>query len=770
MNPFASDRGFCSSPSADVPRDARRSALVVRFGRSMSLLVLMCSGMILGSGCQKSETPAPEYCDADLAPASPSSATSGTASKTEKESTADAAAQGQSSPEDSAPESATFQADPALLGSEPESENAPENSQTANAQKSIADSTGESSDSATPSGTEPAPAKHDAPANHLSGESSPYLKMHVHNPVDWYPWGEEALKKARDEQKLIFLSVGYSSCYWCHVMERESFMDEEIARFLNEHFVCIKVDREERPDVDSIYMLAVQLITQRGGWPMSVFMTPEGEPFFGGTYFPARDGDRPGSPGFLTVIRKIHGLWSEQPELARETAAKVTQAVRTEMQGRTVSPDVALDPSLIEKLQQALARDFDPQYGGFGFDPNDAQRPKFPEASNLVFLLDCVQRTGNEECRRMLLMTLDKMAEGGIWDHVGGGFHRYSTDRSWTIPHFEKMLYDNGQLLSVYARAYQLTKQEEYRWIVDKTAAWLNREMLQSDGGYAAALDAESEREEGKYYRWTHDELKDLLAADHDLWTKVFAFAQDEPPNFEETYVVLRLRAPWPKLAEQQSQTFQQLDQQLATGRARLLAHRDQRIRPLTDKKVLCSWNGLVIRGLADAGRFTENPEHTAAAVKAAESVLQRLRGTDGRLLRTYSEGQAKLTAYLDDYAFLIDGLIGLHQATGEARWLEEADQLMKSQLEAYDDTQQAGFFYTASDHESPLVRAKLWSDEAIPSGNSISASNLIYLAHHLNRPEYKKKAEALVIQATPMLQQYPRLAPRLVSVIAELQ
>jgi len=780
MNSSACDQG-CRSLFQFV--DTHRRFSIPRptlplAGRLLVRPFLACVALgcfVFVAGCQKAATPAPEYCDADFAPATPTASATAAPDVPEPVTSAEPA-----SIEPPAPSSATFQAEAALLDSTEGATDHPAAPSGTTEQQTNASASGETphgpadaSPNTKPNTQIETPAQHapaGAAANHLSGESSPYLRMHVHNPVDWYPWGDEALKKARDEKKLIFLSVGYSSCYWCHVMERESFMDEEIARFLNEHFVCIKVDREERPDVDSIYMLAVQLITRRGGWPMSVFLTPDGEPFFGGTYFPARNGDRPGSPGFLTVIQKIHGLWSSQPELARETAAKVTQAVRTEMQGQTVSPEVTLDASLSEKLQLTFARDFDPQYGGFGFDPNDEARPKFPEASNLVFLLDCVERTGNEDCRRMLLMTLERMAEGGIWDHVGGGFHRYSTDRSWTIPHFEKMLYDNGQLMSVYARAYQLTKQDEYRSIVDQIAAWLQREMLQPEGGYAAALDAESEREEGKYYRWTNDELKQVLADDYARWASYFVMGPDEAPNFEEKYVVLRLRAPWSELATKASLSFSQLDQQLAAGRSRLLHQRDQRIRPLTDQKVLCSWNGLVVRGLADAGRYTGNSEHTTAAARAAEFILQELRGTDGRLLRTYSAGQAKLTAYLDDYAFAIDGLIALHQATGDARWLNEADQLMQAQLEAFEDPQQAGFFYTARDHESPLVRAKLWSDEAIPAGNSVSAANLLYLAKHLERPDYKTKAERLVLQATPMLQQYPRLAPRLISLIAELQ
>ncbi len=369
---------------------------------------------------------------------------------------------------------------------------------------------------------EPAADEPSRPLNRLARESSPYLRLHMHNPVDWYPWGPEAFEKARREQKVIFLSVGYSSCYWCHVMERESFLDDEIAAFLNEHFVCIKVDREERPDVDSIYMLAVQLVTQRGGWPMSVFLTPDAKPFFGGTYFPARDGDRRGQPGFLTVVRRVHQIWSEQRESVEDSAERLTQAVQTELRGPEVPADTPLDAGLADEVKTQLAAVFDDQFGGFGFSSDDPFRPKFPEASNLMFLLGRVARTDDPDCRRMLVTTLDRMAMGGIYDHVGGGFHRYSTDRYWRIPHFEKMLYDNGQLLSVYSQAFALTGRPEYRRVVDATAAFLSREMRDPGGAFYAALDAESEQVEGKYYRWTSAEIATALGEDFPWFAELY--------------------------------------------------------------------------------------------------------------------------------------------------------------------------------------------------------------------------------------------------------
>lgn len=604
--------------------------------------------------------------------------------------------------------------------------------------------------------------------NRLAQETSPYLRMHMHNPVDWYPWGPEAFAKAKQEGKLIFLSVGYSSCYWCHVMERESFMDPEIAAFMNQHFVCIKVDREERPDVDAIYMMAVQLISQRGGWPMSVFMTPDARPFFGGTYFPARDNDRPGATGFLTLLQRIHDLWASQQAQIETTATKLTEAIQANMSGEAVAADQALDPAMVDEVKAALAASFDDTYGGFGFSAEDPERPKFPEASRLWFLLDCVERTQDAECLRMLKVTLDRMAMGGIWDHVGGGFHRYSVDRFWHIPHFEKMLYDNGQLLSVYSRAYHLTRDEAYRDVVAATVSFLLREMRDPGGAFVSALDAESEKVEGQFYRWSRAEVQQVLGADEPLYATVYGLAG--PPNFEgEFYVPLRDKS-WEQLAEQQSVTVADLVSRLQPLNDKLLSARAQRVRPLTDVKILCSWNGLTIRGLADAGRLCERPEYTQAAAQAATFILEKLRGEDGRLRRTYSEGAAKLTAYLDDYAFFVDGLIALHQATGDAQWLQHADALTQQQLELYWDDRSGGFFFTAKDHEALIVRSKQLTDEAQPAGNSVAAGNLVYLSRQLDRPDYRERAEQTVRNLLPLAARYVAVAPRMTSVLADLK
>ncbi len=603
--------------------------------------------------------------------------------------------------------------------------------------------------------------------NRLAQESSPYLRLHAHNPVDWYPWGPEALKKAKKENKVIFLSVGYSSCYWCHVMERESFMDEEIAKFLNENFVCIKVDREERPDIDSIYMMAVQLLTQRGGWPMSVFLTPDAKPFFGGTYFPARDGDRGANTGFLTLVTNIQKIWGEKEEDLRKSADQLTTAVRQNLNVslQTQGEKTELDQKLLASVKSALMVEFDPQYGGFGFDPGTPERPKFPEPSNLLFLLEQA-RGGDAKSREMIETTLDKMQSGGIWDHVGGGFHRYSVDRFWKIPHFEKMLYDNGQLAVVYSQAYELTKKESYRRVVERTMEWLLREMQDEKGGFYSALDAESEKVEGKFYRWEKEELQHVLGKDFELFAAVYG--TDKEPNFEEEFYVPQLSRSFAVAAEDRGMTEAELWAKIKPMMGSLLDARKVRTRPLTDRKVLASWNGLMIRGLADAGRILERPEYIQAAANAANFVLTNMRNDKGRLYRTYTAGEPKLNAYLDDYAFVCDGLIALHKATNDKVWLEKADELMQLQIELFQDTKQGGFYFTSNDHEMLIARGKQPSDGAQPAGNSVTVQNLIYLGEKLNKVAYREVATKALSATAPLMQKSPRISPRMALALAE--
>lgn len=614
--------------------------------------------------------------------------------------------------------------------------------------------------------------------NRLAEETSPYLLLHAHNPVDWYPWGEEALAKAKKENKLIFLSIGYSSCHWCHVMERESFLDDEIAALLNKHFVCIKVDREERPEIDSIYMTSLQVFMQlsgqgrSGGWPLSMFLTPSGDPFFGGTYFPARTGDRGRSTGFLTIVERIQQVWEKEPEKVAADAATLTKFVKQELEAR---PGIALTPLSAETLagvQSALAERFDAKHGGFGFSEEESQIPKFPEPPNLVFLLDRVRRkTGTEaqqaEALRMLTVTLDHLAQGGIYDHLGGGFHRYSVDRLWRIPHFEKMLYDNAQLASVFAEAYALTGREDDRRIVEETLAFVERELTSPQGGFYSALDAESEHEEGKYYRWTKEELQTLLSAEEFAFASaIYGFAGE--PNFDDKYYCLQLSESLSSTAKQQKLTDAQLQTRLAPIKAKLLASRAKRPRPLTDDKILTANNGQMIRGFADAGRILKQPHFVEVASKAADFVLNHLRTKEGRLLRSYAKGQAKLNAYVEDYAFLVDGLLALHAATGDQRWLKEAETLTQKQIELFGDEKQGGFFFTATDHESLLARVKEFNDNVQPAANSVAAMNLLVLAERLKEPKYRELAERTIKASGGLLERSPISSPQLAVAVAK--
>ena len=609
--------------------------------------------------------------------------------------------------------------------------------------------------------------------NHLAGETSPYLLQHVHNPVDWYPWGPEALAKAKAENKPIFLSVGYSSCHWCHVMERESFMDREIAEYLNERFVPIKVDREERPDIDGIYMTALQIFNQvtggarRGGWPMSIVLTPDGKPFFCGSYFPARDGDRGVSTGFLTLLQKIHAMWEMRPDAIREDAETLTRLVKQEMEEQIALTPVAIEPKLLDKSLADLAEQYDPQFAGFGYQEATPHIPKFPEPSNLYFLLDRARRSQDEQAEEMVHGTLERMTRGGIYDHLGGGFHRYSVDRYWRIPHFEKMLYDNAQLAMIYALAYEQTQRPLYRDVVTETLDYVLREMKDAGGGFYSALDAESEGVEGKFYRWKAEEIRQHLEDDASHALFAAAYGVEGPPNFEDEFYVLQTAQSWAEIAETHDVSYEELQERLRPLRAKLLRTRDERPRPLTDTKILTSWNGLMIRALADAGRILDEKQYIEAATQAADFLLNKMRTDDGRLLRSYSGGRAQLNAYLDDYAFFVDGLLALHQATEDPRWLQAARELTDKQLELFWDEENGGFFFTSDDHESLLARTKDPIDGAIPSGSSVSAENLLRLAEETDSARYRDLAEETIESALRGIGSAPAAAPRLMVVIA---
>lgn len=629
---------------------------------------------------------------------------------------------------------------------------------------------------------------HDYPANHLADETSPYLLMHSHNPVDWYPWGEEAIAKAKRENKPIFLSIGYAACHWCHVMERESFMNEEIAAILNEHFVCIKVDREERPDIDNIYMKSLFVYNQLsrngrgGGWPLSMFLTPNAEPFFGGTYFPPNDRERGFSFGFKSLIETIHKNWNEAPEGINKDAATITRVTKAELAGQAPSESFELSHELITTAHRQLEKQFDATNGGFGFDPANDQAPKFPEPSNLIFLLELSSSSDSKisaSAKRMLTTTLDLMAAGGIQDHLGGGFHRYSVDRYWRIPHFEKMAYDNGQLLSVYARAYELTGNEEYRWVAEGIADFMLRELRAPDGGFYSSLDADSEGEEGKFYRWEKAEVDKLLGELNSSEVAINRFKEsfglNDEPNFEEEYYALQRELPWARLAKEYDVTPSELRDSFATIRRALFDARAKRVRPPTDDKVLTAWNGLIITGLADAGRLLDRPDYTKAASEAADFIWENMRQEDGGLFRTYGDGKAKLNGYLVDYAMLIEGMLALYETTDDPKWLQRSDELMQIQLNRFWDEEQGGFFFVSTDHESLLARAKDPTDGAIPSGNSVSACNLLRLQSAFDelaegeKRDYRDAATRTMRSVAFLLERSPAAVPRLVTAITQV-
>ncbi len=616
---------------------------------------------------------------------------------------------------------------------------------------------------------EPADAKAPQKTNRLAKETSPYLLLHAHNPVDWYPWGDEALAKAKQEKKLIFLSVGYSSCFWCHVMERESFTDDEISALLNKHFVCIKVDREERPDIDEIYMQALHVYMQLmgskqgGGWPLSMFLTPDAKPLMGGTYFPPRDKD--GRMGFLTVLEKVQEAWSSDPAKWQKTGDSLADYVAESLKQRPMLRIVKLEPGLVDAVLRAMMAQYDATYGGFGFDPASPKQSKFPEPPNLRFLLDQSRRK-SETAKKMLVFTLEKISQGGIRDHVGGGFHRYSTDRFWRVPHFEKMLYDNGQLASVYAQAYELTGREDFKRAAEETIEFVLRELSDPAGGFYAALDAETNSEEGKFYVWQRDEVQQALTAEEfALGGGVYGISGE--PNFEGHYIPL-LSQSLAEEAKKRKLKESELYEKLQPARKKLLEARSKRPRPLTDTKILAGWNGLMIRGLADAGRIFKNERYTQAATKAADFVLDKMRDSEGRLLRTFAGGQAKLLAYLDDYAYFIDGLIALHQATADERWLKAAGEMNEKELALFWDDRIGGLFYTSTEHEQLIARSKMPTDGVTPSGNSVSAANLLYLANALDRPEYMERAKKCLQAAGPVLDEHPVAVPQLAVALAQ--
>ena len=578
-----------------------------------------------------------------------------------------------------------------------------------------------------------------AARNRLAGESSPYLLLHAGNPVDWYPWGEDAFAKARAEDKPIFLSVGYSTCYWCHVMERESFSDPEIARRLNEGFVSIKLDREERPDLDEIYMTATQLLTRAGGWPNSLFLTHELRPFFAGTYFPPED--RMGRPGFPRVLAAIQDAWRQRREDVLAQAESIAEAIEEQLSATARGTPA---PASIEAARSALVQRFDARHGGFG------SAPKFPSPSNLYFLLDLAQ-DGDTEAGAMLERTLDGMARGGIQDQIGGGFHRYSVDAEWLVPHFEKMLYDNAALAALYAEAHALFPQAGFARVAQRTLDFVLDELLAPEAGFWSAIDAETAGQEGAYYVWTRDELRSAVDAGADaLLAAVFGY--DGRPNFESHHYVLHLPRPLAEQARQRGMSEAELLDAIEPGRRALLAVRAQRQRPLTDDKLLADWNGLMIGALASAGRVLAMPRYVAAATRTAEFVLEKMLTGEG-LRHTYRTGAARISGLLDDYAFLIEGLLALHLATEEPRWLEAAARIQAEQDRRLADD---GGYFASGDDPRLLCRAKPAYDGAVASGNGVSALNLLELARRTGEASHRQRAERLLETFAAAVNEHP--------------
>jgi uncharacterized protein YyaL (SSP411 family) len=580
--------------------------------------------------------------------------------------------------------------------------------------------------------------------NRLARESSPYLLLHAENPVDWYPWGEEAFERARREDKPIFLSVGYSTCYWCHVMERESFSSPQIADAMNEAFVPVKVDREERPDVDEIYMTATQLMTRSGGWPNSVVLTPDLKPFFAGTYFPPRDGM--GRPGFPRVLQSLREAWLFRRAEVLQQAERVAQAMAEHL-GAAGPPATGLaGPELADSLQEALAARFDPRWGGF------SEAPKFPSPANLFFLLD---RAGDEEARAMLLATLDGMARGGIMDHLAGGFHRYSTDEAWLVPHFEKMLYDNASLGGLYAEASPLAPASGFDRVARATLDFVLRELSGQDGGFLSAIDAETDGQEGAYYTWTPAELDEALpGADGDLFRAVYGL--EGPPPVEGERYVLHLRAPLGEEARAAGLSEEELARRLEPSRRALDEARKKRKRPLTDDKVLADWNGLMIGAMARAGSRLAETRYVEAARGAAAFVLGHLKDpVSAGLLHAFREGRAHVAAMLDDYAFLVEGLLELHEATRERSFVDEAVRLAEEQERRLGDPKGGGY-HAAGEDPRLLFRAKPAFDGAVASGNGVAALNHVCLGRLTGDPAWFERAERTLLAFVDGMERAP--------------
>ncbi len=587
--------------------------------------------------------------------------------------------------------------------------------------------------------------------NRLILESSPYLLQHAHNPVDWYPWGAEAFERAKSQGKPVLLSVGYSTCHWCHVMEEESFEDEEIASYLNSNYVCIKVDREVRPDIDGIYMAAVQMITGGGGWPMTVWLTPDRRPFYGGTYFPPRDGDRGSRVGFLTILKTLKEAYDREGEKVEQAASELAQRI-----GEALAPRLAeaeLSGWWLDEGFRYFERTFDERFGGFG------RAPKFPRSVVLEFLLRYYRRTGNPRALEMVTKTLEGMSSGGMYDQVGGGFHRYSTDERWLVPHFEKMLYDNAQLAIAYLEGYQASGREDFAATARDILRYVAREMTSAEGGFYSAADADSEGGEGAYFLWTPGEVEEVLGSRLAGVVRTL-YGITEGGNFEGKSLPY-LALGWREAAGRLGTDEATLRRMVEEARDLLYRARLRRRPPATDTKILTGWNGLMIGAFARAGMVLGEPALTQRAVAAARFVLSRL-AQDGRLMRSFKDGRAAQRGYLDDYAFLVWGLLELYESSSDFAWLERTLELQAVQDGEFWDEEAGGYFLTGVEREDLLAREKPDYDGAEPSGNSVAALNLLRLSELTGDERLRERADRCLRAFSAIMERAPAAVPKM--------
>ena len=599
--------------------------------------------------------------------------------------------------------------------------------------------------------------------NRLASESSPYLLQHKDNPVDWYPWGEEALRRATDEDKPIFLSIGYSACHWCHVMEHESFENEDIARVLNENFINIKVDREERPDLDHLYMNAVMALRGGGGgWPLSVFLTPSQQVFFGGTYWPPKS--RPGLPGFDHVLASVLDAFNERRDKVEAQSAQITDWLNSEDDEPYIE---SVDEAMLTTSALMLENHFDYENGGFG------TAPKFPHSMDIALLINVARRwpadgaPGSSGIMRMVNLNLKKMAQGGIYDHLGGGFARYSVDEKWLVPHFEKMLYDNALLADVYLQAAESTGSDFYRDVATETLDYILNYLTDEHGGFYSTEDADSEGEEGKFYVWSKSEIEEVLGEETAAhFCKLYGVT---PSGNFEGHNILNMEQTAAEYADDNMLNEEQFVTMIGHARRQLLHVRDKRVRPGLDDKVLVSWNGLAIIAMARGGVVLDDDRYVDAAARAADFILGNLRREDGRLLHTWRNGTARLDAYLDDYSFLITGLIQLHQATQDSRWIDEAVELAEQMVRHFHSEDERGFYFTADDHELLIARTRTFQDSSTPSGNSMAALGLLQLGRLLGRNDFVDIAHDTLAAAVPLIRRSPLASGQMLCALERL-